>query len=59
MHNCLKTSWLDECSSYIEKKNEAKRSSGYKMNLTVDTALSGDILDEIGTDLSLIMEMNL
>jgi hypothetical protein len=50
---------LDECSSYIEKKNEAKRSSGYKMNLTVDTALSDESLDEIGTDLSLIMEMNL
>ena len=29
------------------------------MDLTVDTALSGDNLDEIGTDLSLIMEMNL
>jgi len=29
------------------------------MDLTVDTALSGDSLDEIGIDLSLIMEMNL
>jgi len=59
MHNCLKTSWLDECSSYIEQKNEAKRSSGYKMDLTALSALSGDSLDEIGTDLSLKMEMNL
>ena len=47
MHHCLKTSCLDECSSYIEKKNEDKRSSGYKMDLTVDTALSDDSLEEI------------
>jgi hypothetical protein len=32
--------------SYIEKTNEAKRSSGYKMDLTVDTALSDDSLEE-------------
>jgi len=50
---------LDECSSYIEKKNKAKRSSGYEIDLTVDTTLSGDNFDEIGTDLSVIMEMNL
>ena len=35
-----------ECSSYIEQKNEAKRSSGYKIDLTVDTALSDDSLEE-------------
>ena len=32
--------------SYIEKTNEAKRSSGYKMDLAVDTALSDDSLEE-------------
>jgi hypothetical protein len=39
MHHCLKTSCLDECSSYIEKKNEDKRSSGYKMDLTSTISL--------------------
>ena len=46
VYNCLKTSCLDECSSYTERKNEVRRSSGYKMDLTVDTALSDDILEE-------------
>ena len=46
MYNCLKASCLGECSSYIEKKNETRRPSGYKMDLTVDTALSGDSLEE-------------
>ena len=46
MYNCLKTSCLDECISYKNKTNEAKRSSGYKMDLTVDTALSDDSLEE-------------
>ena len=50
---------MDECSSYIEKKNETKRSSGYKIDLTVDTVLIGDSFDEVGTDLSVKMEMNL
>ena len=45
MYNCLKISCLGECSSYIEQKNEAKRSSGYQMDLTVDTALSDDSLE--------------
>ena len=40
------TSCLDECRSYTERKNEVRRSSGYKMDLTVDTALSDDILEE-------------
>ena len=40
------TSCLDECSSYIKKKNEAKRSSGFKMDLIVDTVLSDDSLEE-------------
>jgi hypothetical protein len=46
MYNCLKTFCLGECSSYIEQKNEAKRSSGYKMDMTVDTALSDESLEE-------------
>jgi hypothetical protein len=46
VYNCLKTSCLDECRSYTERKNEVRRSSGYKMDLTVDTALSDDILEE-------------
>ena len=46
MFNCLMTSCLGECSFSIEKKNEVKRSSGYQMDLTVDTALSDDNLDE-------------
>jgi hypothetical protein len=37
---------LGKCISYTEKTNEAKRSSGYKMDLTVDTALSDDSLEE-------------
>ena len=39
------TSCLDECRSYTERKNEVRRSSGYKMDLTVDTALSDDSLE--------------
>ena len=46
VYNCLMTSCLDECMSYTERKNEVRRSSGYKMDLTVDTALSDDILEE-------------
>jgi hypothetical protein len=46
VYNCFKTSCLDECSWHIEKTNEAKRSSGYKIDPTVDTALSDDSLEE-------------
>ena len=46
MYNCLNTSCLDQCNAYTEKKNEAKRSSGYKMDLSVDTALTDGSLEE-------------
>ena len=46
VYNCLMTSCLDECRSYTERKHEVRRSSGYKMDLTVDTALSDDSLEE-------------
>ena len=46
VYNSLKTSCLDECMSYTARKNEVRRSSGYKMDLTVDTALSDDSLEE-------------
>jgi hypothetical protein len=39
VYNCLMTSCLDECRSYTERKNEVRRSSGYKMKRYIKAIL--------------------